>query len=753
MDIFDKVARGTACEVDGKWYVYIGRTPESRFMLHAGDGSMLMLPDPETGLPLYPTLEMMRDLLRSRRLVLRSDPLESTVREEARRQEASKGEVEKRDPWSVLRDMVTAAWDADHCALSDRRLSEWFDRTFDLTAVIEQFGRKPSPSSMRTWIKERGRRHDRRWADMESKTGRVSRRRKIDKHVLAIIKWYALDLWLNPGRKKTVLYKRAEQDVERYNKGEPLELHNYVQVFEKPKQPVQMPSRQTFYIECELARNSEAVAAKWGKDAARSRWRGGGHAKEPTRYMEVVEQDDTPIPQYFVIDPINRVPVGQPTLVSSMCIFTRAFVGWDVSFDPPSHATWMRAVAHIGEPKQIPERFKDFTVLQDICGRPQMILYDNALQNISAAVEDAGGDVCQEVRLAGEGEATHKAHIERAHQTVLTYLVNELPGASWDIPLMREYGYDPEKHVIVTIEQFRYLLIEAFATYHLQASDALNGRCPADVWQEQMNLHGHDMVRDHDEYIRSIGDVDWVYLTKAGVNLNYLDYSDTILTEQLMNDCAVTTPAMRKTKNPSFRVKVKSNPDNVGEVYVFNPRTKRYVTLPCTKRRYAKDMPLWLHRRIRDHAQKQGLAFITESQMKEARVGLTRVIEDILPEAKMKERKAKARLLDKPAVQHFLGDTVKVLRIGPSPSGMETQVLHDLRTESRRDWQTKPQRRRRGEEKEHRDVRDAGQVRTPERRQQTPDVSVAVNDGAAGRSQGRTQPTKPTRSPGWEPFN
>jgi len=229
------------------------------------------------------------------------------------------------------------------------------------------------------------------------------------------------------------------------------------------------------------------------------------HAQEPVRYLQIVQQDDTPLPKWFLIDAVNRVPVGPAAGVFTFDVFTNVFPGWDVSLENPSRATWMRALAHTAIPKPVPAFLADeFPELRDLYGYVTgEVLYDNALQNIARAVEDAGGDLAHSVRVAGEKEPTHKGKVERAIQTVQGY-IKEIPSLTLPIAQMRRFGYDPRKHVVVTVDQFRTMLDEAIQTYHTQPSDALGGRSPLQVWLEQVAIHGHHQPKDLDQFLRSI---------------------------------------------------------------------------------------------------------------------------------------------------------------------------------------------------------------------------------------------------------
>lgn len=702
---FGSLSAGTELVYELASYYFSRRTPDGRIMAMASDGAYLMVPDDQTGIPAFPTVATARRAMSDRQLFIRSDPIGDDVRDDARREETTPTEVERCDSWAPLRRKVTKAWDSlpheEKPMRSDAGLREWLRQTFDAEEMQARHGRLPCGATIRTWINSRGTKGDRRMSDMQSRSGRVRRARRLNPAAIDIAKLHALAKAKRKGRtlkQGHMLYKR---DVERFNDGQEVVVDGVSLARSPVEASVKPMSAESFRLECHMAIKAETDEAAWGSKGRRARYCGGGKAMEPSRFLEIVEQDSTPFPKWFLIDVERRVPVGVPNVTFTMDVFTRCFIGWDVTYEDPSLSSWMRSLAHCATPKIVPERLRDeFPGLADIFGYiTGAVVYDNASEYISKAVEDAGGDLCHEVRLAGEGEPTHKAHVERGHRTVISKM-GEVPGSTFSIERLRRFGYDPDKHAIITIEEFRVLLAEAIATYHTQSCEALNGRVPLDVWQEQMSLHGLSQARDVDQFLRSIGNVAFVRFGRAGCLANRgLRYSGDsgrrTGNEELLADLA-SALGPSKDDDPSFRVKIKTYSDDLGFISVWNPLSRRYLNIDCTTQRYAAGRPLWLHERTIEHAKMVRAEFITEEQMLRSATGLTDEIEATAPEAAARERKLMARLVDTPNVRRYLGDTVDVIRIQPSPSGLETTIEHDIRATVRKDAMVEPQRRQRG---------------------------------------------------------
>ena len=127
--------------------------------------------------------------------------------------------------------------DVEHCSLTKAGITAWYADNFDIDELIARFGRLPSDTTFRKWIHTRGTENDRRPADCASYKSIGPRRRKIHPVVLQIIK-----LWVNRFHAKdrqsvNAYWKKAARDVERYIRGDKLEILDFERALEVPKNP------------------------------------------------------------------------------------------------------------------------------------------------------------------------------------------------------------------------------------------------------------------------------------------------------------------------------------------------------------------------------------------------------------------------------------------------------------------------------------------------------------------------------------
>ncbi|MEO7469162.1 MAG: hypothetical protein ABIV36_19285 [Sphingobium limneticum] len=726
----------------GVSYTFRGISPNDRCMFTDGAHAMLEVADPETGLPVWPTVEQARNLMAQQKLILRSCPLSDATRRLARQQEPTrddlvdamtkpqkKGEQPKRrDRWFTLREQVLAKVDeVGQPPLSIAAIERFFEDNFDVEALKSEYGRLPSDFAFRQWVRKRGRPRDRRPADFASSSGVVPRCRKIHYMVLAIIKAWALQFHIRPRQFKNSYFRKARDDVERYANGRPLEIHEFEpRDLDPPVGVIKMCSRRIFDMEVERAKGAQAFDVAYGMAARRQRFGGGGVAQEPTRYLEIVQIDDTPFPVAFVIDPVRGVPCGVPTVTIALCIYTRVILGWDISFDPPNHTTFMSTLLHMSLPKAVPEPFARITELGDIHGKVVgTILVDNAKHQAARAAQDAGGDIGTAVRWAGKKQPTHKGHVESCLGTLQDMVRHELRGSTWDIPLMREFDYNPGKHAIVTIEKFREIFAAVVADYHTKGHTELLERTPLDVWLEQKGLHGHDMVADVDHFRRAIGNVSYPSFRGEGAEINGFIYGSDgtddefpLSNEDILYNIGRARGVASDTKKRTFgKVKVKWDPADLGHAWLFDEFEHEYVKIPCTRRRYATGLSLWLHERIKQWAKDKKKKFDTDFEMSAVREEYTKWFSRILPEATMADRHATARLRDSSEGRRYLGDAIEILKLKPSPTGMDGKIAHESRAGTRGDAnRIAPRSSNRRDDDTQRDRR--GKTTTPDFNQQ-----------------------------------
>lgn len=702
----DNLDQGALFEAnDGITYAFRGLLPGGRWAMYSLDNEPrpLMMPDPVTGFPSQPTHEQIVEAMATGRLHHVSSPLDDPERARARGLERTKAEVLAADNYAEVRMLVCRTFDKERPGRDDASLEKWRDSRFDWAAIKKDHGRdKPPASTLRAWICKRGRPGNRCWADMEDRRGQGQRRKRVRGKRLAIAVWHAISHWTSrrhPSVSK--LYKDVVADTNAYNLGRALIMHNGVRVWERPRPGEEIaPADPEFFRQ--LVKRLESRTAykhRYSAQAAQQRWEGGGEAPEPVRFLEIVQQDETEAPAFFFIDSINRVPLGSATWVIAVCVYTRCVLAWDLSFDAPSKVSWMRNVLNASKMKALPKEWAErFPELATIGGRMSSIIYDNPTHLIAQAVEDAHGDLVQDVIYAGEGQPTHKALVERTHETLRSLFAAELPGAKMQVALAREFNIDAATETLLTLEEGRLAMARAICKYHTTPLRGLNGRTPLDVWVEQWDRWGPQHAKDQEQFARAIGEVTLDRaLNNNGIVHEHLEYSHREITPLLMEAYAAHSHHRRNTKKPTFDVKMKYDPTDMSRIFVFDPQAAKYRELPAKKRRYTEGLTLAMHKLVlRNHRARSLMANPdAENRLLELRRLAETDLKKLSDKMEAKEKRARAAIMQQPIIRDVMGGDIHLIEVAPSPTGME--VRHDNGFD-RADALEKPVRRRRGTE-------------------------------------------------------
>lgn len=639
------------------------------------------------------------------KFILRARDLEEGPRQAARKREVDAKTAREEDPTSTFRTVFSRAFDKNPCSRSDRALQELNQTLLDDPKIAAMPGaRLYVGSTLREWVNTRGHPGDRRARDGVSMAGRSGRLLRVN-HPKEIIEHWVANA---TGRKSTSsptakapalkAWQDYKGEINRINAGRPTGRDG--PAYPQPAEPYKAVSYTTFWRVCRDLQSSATLEAKHGKQAVYQRYGGGGLSERPTRMGALCGMDETPVPGIFLIDEERSIPLGQPTFTVLMEYLTKGIWGWDLSWESASSATGLRTYAHANTPKAIPADIDALhPELKWMAGKPAAILVDNLTGYHARHFEDSLLDAGTDVHFAGSNMPRDKSEEERMIGTILDLAFKDLPAASYDIPRAREFGFDPDTMIMVTLRKAQTLLTRAICVHNLSPHDGADGRSPALSFKQNAAKHGITVIEDMDEFHRAIGMVEYkVKLKSSGVVIQGLRYSDAKITRVLIDDLvSLQAPSKSRTKAISLLVKVKYSPDDMASVHVWNERTKRYVTLPCTRPGYATGMPLWAHKRVVEIARRDMLDYAGEDELTEGdrlieiRKTLFEEIRNINPEAAERDSRALAKLKDNPLFQRVMGEIIEVVDedltklVHPVGAGPDHTIADELASGHRQD--------------------------------------------------------------------
>lgn len=548
-----------------------------------------------------------------------------------------------------------------------------------------QFAR-PATRTVRRWLKERGAPGERTSRQMLCMSGRVARGRRLPAVTLWLLRKAVIKYWTTPLSIADV-YAWLAIWVERINRWRQRGPDVWPQL--------ERPSLETLRQDIRRSECYETYAAKFGEKLAKKRFKANGKGLTAARFLQLGCMDHTLLDQIAVIDADYMLPVGRPWLTVIIDVRTRCVVAFVLSYEPPSLYQALECIKRANQPKlHLLSRASKFPVLASIFGRFDEVVVDNGWEFSGKSFEDGMADVGTTVRWAPVASPTYKAIVERFFGVLNQLLNKKVPGGVLKPELLREMGYDPTKDAVLTIAEIEDLIWEAISYYHIEVHSGV-GRPPADLWQQDMDAYGIDVIGDDRQLDRMAGAMKYpCTLSRSGVELFGLVFQDQYATGELLEDLVSLQPIRGQRKgSATAQVKVKYNPANLAEVHVWNQRRNCYVTLPCTDDRYSDRISLWHHQQLKAWAKQKGLEFSSEEDRLAARARLAEKIQQSSPELRLKQRRAAARLMTTPKVLKALSGNSATLAYAPSRhDGMAPVIHHDTFSKHRIDGDTPPSR-------------------------------------------------------------
>ena len=522
--------------------------------------------------------------------------------------------------------------------------------------------------------------------DMMSRSGPGARKSRLEPEVIEILKEKVDWFYEDSGRR--IVDVRAEVRAA-------IKAANVRRVTENLN-PLDVPGKETIRRHVNEAMCRDNFARKWGEKAAKARWDGAGKGVTATKILAIGMMDDTVLDTVTVLDIDRGFIAGRPWLCVVIDVFSRCVLGWLISYEPPTVNTAAECLRRANRPKLIRQDLHArYPILAKINGRLDRLICDNGKNYASPQFQDILLDCGTTLQLTAVGSPTQKAIIERFFYTLKTWLLQKLPGYTHDIALLREFDLDPEKEAILTISELELLIQEFVNSYHLQVHSGINMQ-PANKWEASMQTYGRDIIPDERKLAILTGHVRRnrrIY--RGAIRLLGLTFRDTVISARLNDDLVAAEPHRKRVSSGAAvaTVKYKFNPSDLGEIYVWNHVSGKWVTLPCTDQRYARGLSLWQHRELRAWANKKNIAFNTEDERLDARRQLNNLIIDLAPDTPARERRATARML---GTSSGTQPQLDVVEADPRHDGLGPVIEHET-NEGRHDADIAPERPTLGE--------------------------------------------------------
>jgi putative transposase len=238
-----------------------------------------------------------------------------------------------------------------------------------------------------------------------------------------------------------------------------------------------------------------------------------------------------------------------------------------------------------------------------------------------------------EVQFCGVAMPQMKGAVERIFRTLAKDLIHHLPGTTFSNP--KERGdYPSEKHAAIDMQTLVHLLVKWIVdVYHIKPHRGLGGKAPLEVWRE---LEGERVI----ELPVDPADLDVIVSHTAhptifhyGVQIDNLFYNSNLLREISME------------LGPRQVVEARYREEDVGSVYIRDPRSDEFIEIPSTNPEYTRDLNRATHRLVVAQARKKYGDAWKAAHLLEVREEIEAMISVAIKSKTIIERKRAARAL------------------------------------------------------------------------------------------------------------
>lgn len=378
----------------------------------------------------------------------------------------------------------------------------------------------------------------------------------------------------------------------------------------------------------------EILAAQKGPTIAFSK---EGHAvemPEPARPLERVEIDHT-VFDIIVVDPVNYLPIGRPTLAMAIDRCTRMPFGIHLSFDPPSLQTVMEclkngllAKSYLEQKKADTENPWNIDNDWPVGGIPHSLVVDLARENVSTDLRDFAFRVgINEVHFMPGRSPWYKGAIERFIGTTNRQVAHTSPGTTFSNTLEKA-EYNAVGRAVVTIDELYEALHKWLVDIYQYSPHRGIGRTPRALWNDLTQKHRIRIVTDRREIDSVIGRSERSSMRRTGIKLLHLTYQSAEYGN--FRD----SPECKKLRGSDGKVKFLYDPADLKEVRIVK-KNGDILTVPISRKweQYTKNVSIWQHKCIIKYLNAENRAALEAHDLIKAKVELYDIMRKFRPKS------------------------------------------------------------------------------------------------------------------------
>lgn len=302
----------------------------------------------------------------------------------------------------------------------------------------------------------------------------------------------------------------------------------------------------------------EKCVKRFGISAARNKFRNSVHGIVCNMPLERVEIDHTKL-DLQVVDEILGIVIGRPWLTLVIDVFSRAILGFHLSFDPPSQMTVAKALKMALLPKvDLKKRWPSIKNSWDMFGCMQDLVVDNGLEFHGNSLEAACLQLGINISFCPRKTPYWKGHIERAIGTLNRAITDGMPGRTFS-SIKERADYDSVGNASLTLSTIEEMIAKWIVDIYHQTTHSVLGQQPSQAWADSVNQENIPLIANINELDATIGIIEKRAHTNKGINLHGFHYNS----DELRVIYAEFGHIQKAT--------VKWNAEDIGYIYYYAP--------------------------------------------------------------------------------------------------------------------------------------------------------------------------------------
>lgn len=449
--------------------------------------------------------------------------------------------------------------------------------------LIQAGAQVPTPRAVRHALQTRGLVGNRTARDFISQSGRVPRASKISAEANVLIDksiaWAVenkqankLDAW------KHYCLLTHEINISKRSNGE---------------KALGLCSRSTFYDHYDERMTVALIRRKLGEQHYKKTIKPVGKSNLVHFPGECYQIDHT-VGDIFVVHKERKFVIGRPYITIVIDVFSRLILAIVVGFTPPSRSTVFQSLKEAFSPKSHVYLVDKYPALKSAFGIPNRIIADNGMEFASPSFISSLNDIGVAVIFSRYGTPTDKPQVESYFNAINNGVLHRLRGVSFHRVEEKLGEYDAQKSASIDLTTLNDILQKFVSLHNIKSREALEGASPILVWSEHVKMHPMRAFADLSELKRVIGVSRMRILSRKGVRVEHLLYGSEAEISSLLAGFIANIGY-----RASYEVRCIADPDDMGEIQVYCPFSKAFVTLRAKEYDYASGRSLFLHKLTR----------------------------------------------------------------------------------------------------------------------------------------------------------